>query len=174
MTPFFRDLAWSCLLTLSFYVILKGTQAHGWGYRFCHTILGNLALLAVVGWNDLRRISGVRKAAELVVISSLVALLIQFPIRCVQAEQFVRPFSRAMEYLNSIKKPFVVIDGDAVWYSYDLVRNDPFLRNSPKILFAHELDPELLKKLQSLGEVYLVEPRELTQFGMRATKLQQK
>ncbi len=92
MTPFFRDLAWSCLLTLSFYVILKGTQAHGWGYRFCHTILGNLALLAVVGWNDLRRISGVRKAAELVVISSLVALLIQFPIRCVQAEQFVRPF----------------------------------------------------------------------------------
>jgi hypothetical protein len=172
MTPFLRDLIWSCLLTLGFYVILKGTQAHGWGYRFAHTILGNLALLAVVGWNDIRRMFGARKAAGFVVISSLVALLVQLPIRCMQTEQFVRPFARAMEYLNSIDKPFVVIDRYTVWYSQDLVRNDPFLRNSPKILFADELDPERLKKLQALGEVHLVQTPELTQFGMRATKLQ--
>ncbi len=79
-----------------------------------------------------------------------------------------------MQYLNSIKKPFVVLYGDAVWYSYDLVRNDPFLRNSPKILFAHELDGELLKKLQTLGEVHMVQTSKLTQFGMRATKFQPK
>jgi hypothetical protein len=174
MTPFFRDLVWGCLLTLSFYVILKGTQAHGWGYRFCHTILGNLALLAVVGWNDMRQIFGVRKVAEFVLISSLVALLIQFPIRCVQAEKFVRPFANAMHYLSSIRTSFVVIDGNAVWYSQDLVRNDPFLRNSPKVLFAHELNPELFEKLRNLGGVHLVQTEELTQFGMRATEPQQK
>jgi hypothetical protein len=171
MTPFFRDLVWSCLLTLGFYVFLKGSQAHGWGYRFSHTILGNLALLAVLGWTDLRRVFGVRRAAQFVLLSSLLALLLQFPTRCVQAEQFVRPFANAMGYLSSINKPFVVIDGDAVWYSQDLVRNDPFLRNSPKIFFAHKLNSELLTSLQTLGEVYMIQTRELTQFGLRATKL---
>jgi hypothetical protein len=130
--------------------------------------------LAVVGWNDVRQIFGVRKATEFAVISTLLALFVQLPIRCVQAEQFVRPFAKAMQYLKSIQQPFVVIDDDSVWYSYDLVRNDPFLRNSPKILLAHELNAELLERLRTLGSVHEVQTSELTQFGMRAVARQRK
>ncbi len=74
-----------------------------------------------------------------------------------------------MSFLSSIEKPFVVLDDRDVWYSWDLVRNDPFLRDDPKILFADRLTVDQSNRLARLGDIYKVRPEELTRFGMHRT-----
>jgi hypothetical protein len=71
-----------------------------------------------------------------------------------------------MAYIRSLKQPFVLVDPWTVWFAKDLVRNDAFLRTSPKIFFANRVPPELFRKLEARGEVHRLQPEELTQFGM--------
>ena len=169
LTPLLKDLAISCVLTFGFYIFFRVDQGHGWGYRYCYAVLGNAALLAAAGWKHLQASLSSTKASNFVLFSSAFALCVQFPIRCLQVESFVRPFARSMNFLSSIEKPFVVLDDRDVWYSWDLVRNDPFLRNGPKILFADRLTAEQSNRLARLGDVYKVRPEELTRFGMHRT-----
>jgi hypothetical protein len=61
-TPFERDLLWSCLITFLFYSFFRSSQTNGWGYRYAYSILGNLVLLSLVGWQELRMHVGERKA----------------------------------------------------------------------------------------------------------------
>ena len=166
LTSFMKDLTWGCALTFIFYFFFKSDQGHGWGYRYCYAILGNLALLATEGWRQLSQRERVSKGSGLMLVSTCIALLVQIPVRAIQAESFVRPFADSMNYLRSIKEPFVVIDHDAVWYSQDLVRNDPLLRRGPKIFFSHRLTAEQSDRLKALGTVHRVQSMELSPFGL--------
>jgi hypothetical protein len=169
-TPFFRNLAWGCLLTFVFYFFFFYDQVLGWGYRFFYGVLGNLILLAVSGWQRLKESVGLRKALGFVVVCTVLALFVQLPIRCFQVERFVRPFACAADYLESLQESVVVINITEVWFSQLLVRNDPFLRNNPKIMFAQLLDEENTAKLKSLGDVRFIKPEELTRFGLHSIK----
>jgi hypothetical protein len=169
LTPLLKDLAISCALTFGFYIFFRLDQGHGWGYRYCYAVLGNLALLAAAGWRQLEISLSGSRAWNFMLFSSAVALCIQFPTRCLQVESFVRPFARSMSFLSSIEKPFVVLDDRDVWYSWDLVRNDPFLRSNPKIFFADRLTVDQSNRLARLGEIYRVRPEDLTRFGMHRT-----
>jgi hypothetical protein len=61
-------------------------------------------------------------------------LLLQIPLRCFQAEEFVRPYARAANVFHRIDADIVVFQPCMAWYSNDLLRNDPFLQQRPIIV----------------------------------------
>jgi hypothetical protein len=159
-------LTFGCLLTYGFFFFFPLDQVLGWGYRFLYGVLGNLVLVAVAGWFQLRDSLGVRKAWGFFVLATAVALLVQFPLRCLQVESFIRPFARSARYIQSLPYDYVVVDPSQVWFAQLLMRNDPFLRNHPRVLFAQYLTPEQLAALSSLGTVHLLQPQELARCGL--------
>ena len=170
LTPLLKALAWGCLFTFAFFFFFPVDQVLGWGYRFFYGVLGNMVLLAVAGWFYLKESLGLRKAWGFLVLGTALAVLVQFPLRCLQVESFIRPFARSAQYIQSLPYSFVIIDPARVWFAQLLVRNDPFLRNHPKILFAPYLNEDQLAKLKTLGTVHAVHPEELSCFGLHAIK----
>ncbi len=61
------------------------------------------------------------------------------------------PFAAADRFLREIKEPLVIVDTTPIWYGQDLVRNDPFLANTPKFFFAAALDRRV-EGLATLGK----------------------
>jgi hypothetical protein len=170
LAPFLKTLAWGCLLTCGFFFFFPEDQVLGWGYRFFYGVLGNLVLVAVAGWFFLKESLGLRKAWGLLVLGTALALLVQFPLRCLEVESFIRPFARSAQYIQSLPYSFAVIDPTKVWFSQLLVRNDPFLHNHPKILFAPYLTEDQMAKLKTLGTVHALPPEELACFGLHPIK----
>jgi hypothetical protein len=132
--PLLRDAAVSCLLTFGFYIFVRLDQAHGWGDRYFHGTLGCLILVAIVGWDSLSEKLGKRSAVTFVGAGLAAALLLQIPLRCFQAEEFVRPYARAANVFHRIDADIVVFQPCMAWYSNDLLRNDPFLQQRPIIV----------------------------------------
>jgi hypothetical protein len=170
LTPLLKMLALGCLCTFGFYCFFPVDQVLGWGYRFFYGVMGNFVLLAVAGWLQLRESIGIRKAWGFFLMGTALALLVQFPLRCMQVESFIRPFARSSQYIQSLPYSYVVIDPSQVWFSQLLVCNDPFLRNHPKILFAHHLTQGQLAELSTLGPVHIIQPQELAHFGLHPIK----
>jgi hypothetical protein len=170
LAPFFKTLTLGCLLTCGFFFFFPIDQVLGWGYRFFYGVLGNLVLVAVAGWFYLKEGLGLRKAWGFVVLSTVLAVLVQFPLRCLQVESFIRPFAGSAQYIQSLPYSFVLIDPTEVWFSQLLVRNEPFLRNHPKILFTPYLNEDQLAKIKTLGTVHSVKPEELARFGLHPVK----
>ncbi|MGI8546340.1 MAG: hypothetical protein ACR2M1_03240 [Gemmatimonadaceae bacterium] len=166
--PSERDLSSGLLLTAAFYFLFPVPQGHGWGYRYIYSALGNLIILAAIGADLSAQSVGRVRVARLVAASTLIALLLQWPVRAVQVERFVRPFARATEYAATLPAAVVVVYPDSSYYGRDLVRNDPFLRNSPKILAAPLLGDSGVKRLQMTfgSHVHLIRPAELARLGV--------
>jgi hypothetical protein len=164
--PFLRAVAWGCFLTFFFFFCFSMDQVLGWGYRFFYGVLGNFVLLAVAGWFYLREKAGLRKAWGFVILSTILAVLVQLPLRCLQVESFIRPFAKSAQYLNSLPVSFVIINPAEIWYAQLLVRNDPFLRNHPKIMFSQYLDEKQVESLRTMGEVHIMKPEELANTGL--------
>jgi hypothetical protein len=166
MSPFLQDCALSCLITFGFYYFFYADQAHGWGYRYFYGVLGCFVLVAVVGWNSLSQMIGDRRAKIFVTLGVAVSLLIQFPLRCFQVERFVRPYARTAALLHAIPADIVAFDPRDAWYSADLVRNDPFLRERPIVVSLCRLTPNGIAVLQSSGTVRVIDLEALTRLGM--------
>ncbi|MEO8562920.1 MAG: hypothetical protein ABI601_12635 [bacterium] len=132
--PVLADLGVGVMLTLAFYAFFPLTQGHGWGYRYAHQILGNIALLAAAGVPVLRGAVGARSGRALLVGSCAIALLVQLPLRLVQTESFVRPFAAGHRLVEQQSADVVLVRGDSIWYGKDLIRNDPFLRR-PVVIY---------------------------------------
>jgi hypothetical protein len=165
-TPFERDLLWSCLITFLFYSFFRTSQVNGWGYRYAYSILGNLVLLSLIGWQELRMQIGAGKSNIILASSLAIALFVQLPIRSLQAEHFVRPHYASFQYIMSLPVPFVLVDAKTIWPAADLMRNDPFLRTWPKLLFSSRTTPQHLEILKKLGGVKGVGGETLGQFGL--------
>lgn len=65
------------------------------------------------------------------------ALRIVLPVHAKQAHDFSAP-SRAIEHA---RVDIVIVDKSRLFFAEDLVRNDPFLRNSPKVLDIANVKP---------------------------------
>lgn len=163
-----RDLAAGLLLTAAFYFLFPVSQGHGWGYRYIYSALGNLILLAAIGADVSAEAVGRVRVGRLVTASTLLAVVVQWPLRAVQLERFVRPFARATEYTATRPESVVVVYPDSSYYGRDLIRNDPFLRNSPKILSGPLLGDTGLQllKIRFPGRVHQLRPAELARLGV--------
>ena len=165
--PFLRDAAASCLLTFGFYVFVRFDQAHGWGDRYFHGTIGCLILVALVGWDALAQRVGRQAAGTFVVVGLVASLFVQFPLRCFQAEDFVAPYARAAEEFHNSDVDLVGFNPFDAWYSADLIRNDPFLRERPVTICIYSMNEAEEARLQkNFPRRRLVDRKTLQDLGL--------
>ena len=164
--PIIQDAILSCLLTFGFYFFFYLDQAHGWGYRYFHGALASLIIVAVAGFNRLSNLVGAHRATKFVLVGIAGSLLIQFPLRCFEAERFVRPYAQTAAVFHAIPKDIVAFDFRDAWYSADFIRNDPFLENRPVVVSIFHLTPPAIAALEKNGTVRFITRDDLTRLGM--------
>jgi hypothetical protein len=143
-----RDLLLGILLTLTVATVLMPAQGHGWGYRYLHSVLGNAALPAALSW-DQRAGDGTDRdgGRRLVAISAALSLIVLLPIHLWQAHRFAVPYALSAARVARVDADYVLIDAGGIPYGTDLVRNDPWLRNRPKILDLSMLTSDQVRRL---------------------------
>ena len=105
--------------------------------------------------------------------SVAIALFVQLPVRSLQAERFVRPHYVSFRYLMSLPASFVLLDAKTVWPAADLMRNDPFLQRSPKLLFSSRTTPQQIETVKKLGSLQEIGGETLVKFGLPMVNLKE-
>src|SRR5207237_8206326 len=114
--------------------------------------------------------TGQRRALIFLGSGIVFSLLVQLPLRCFQAESFVRPFARTAAVFHAIPKEMVAFDGRDAWYSGDLIRNDPFLEERPLIVSIFGLTPAAVAALEKIGTVQFITRDNLTRLGLSTAR----
>lgn len=127
-TPLVRALAAAPVLTVAAMLILLPYQGHGWGYRYLHGLLGNLALLAAFGWAALRERGGVPRGALAATLIASAAAMLWFGM---QAQRMILPYAAADARIAASAADYVLIDDGAAPFAQDLVFNPPWLDRRP-------------------------------------------
>jgi hypothetical protein len=164
-----RQLTAGLILTLVAMFILLPYQGHGWGYRYVHGLIGSLSLLAGYGWIALSaRATRDEMAAAwtMLVIGSVVAWLIVLPAHAKHAQDFAMPYIKASGAIERTSTDLVIVDKSGLLFAEDLIRNDPFLRNRPKVLDLTALDDAELANLCARYSISLFGRPRLLAFGI--------
>jgi hypothetical protein len=148
LDTFGRDLAISLGVTIVARIFMPTTQGEGWGYRYVYTNLGNLVLLAALGVGVLSRGIGGRPAWRLIVASVGVFAFVQLPLRASGVTRVVAPYRDGFAWMSSLPYEAVVYPSQLVLWGRQLVRNDPYLVNRPKILEALALSDTTIARLR--------------------------
>jgi hypothetical protein len=131
------ELAAGLIFTLIAMFVVIPEQGPGWGYRYVHGLIGSLTLLAGYGWIALSHRASrneMENSGRMFVVAGAVACLILLPAHAKDAHDFVMPYARAEAAIEQAPADFVVVDKFGLLIGEDLVRNDLFLRNRPKVL----------------------------------------
>jgi hypothetical protein len=147
----------SLLLSVVATHVLMPNQVHAWGTRYYHPVLGCTLLLAVAGYCALKRSTqdqALHRGIWVIAIASAVVLL---PWRAAQVEAKVGPRAAVQSAIEAIDADYVLIE-PKLWFAADYIRNDPFLRNRPRIAVARTSLPP--------GKVVVVGQPELTKMGL--------
>ena len=166
--PTIRLLAWGCVFMMIPYVLIMPNQFHAWGYRYAHGLLGSFALIAVHGWVVLSANKGATVAAAKHAIIGFAALLVAvgIPLRALQTEAFVRPYADANRYIHALETEVVLVDAARVWFSNDVIRNDPYLTGQPVVLSYLYLTPEQLRQVCGRYSVTVIDHDDLARFDI--------
>lgn len=165
-----RMLIWSMLITLIGHIILMPGQGHGWGYRYLHVYLGAMALIGVWGWRWARQALSDRDWQTFTRVGTLLLLagaLVGQPLRARQTQAFVEPFAVTDAHIKQISADLVFIDPFESWFIVDLVRNDPLLRNSPRVMMLQQTPSLALKMVCPNKKVVLIDHAAIAHLGMR-------
>ena len=162
-------IALSLISTLAGRFVFFAIQGVGWGYRFAHAALGCLALLAAVGLESVAESVGATRAFKLGLGAVAASVFVLLPLRSWQAERIVRPDYETSKWLEGLPADVVLINSRDASYGVLMVRNDPFLRTSPKIIDAAKLRPSEIAALEAAhpGRVRRVNGEELRHLGLR-------
>jgi len=172
-----RELTVGLVLTLGAMFILMPYQGYGWGYRYLHGLIGNVSLLAGYGWIALSARATRNEMATTwttLVIGSAIAWLVLLPAHAKQAHDFVMPYVRAADAIEHTATDLVVIDQSGLLFAGDLVRNDPFLHNRPKVLDLTLLDEANLADICARYSVSMFGRRQGLAFGIPPNDVQTK
>ncbi len=137
------------LATVGLLLAVTPFQGHGWGYRYLHGFLGSLCLLAAFAWIKLTEGTGEvdkPRAWAAFAAATVFAVAVWLPLRLYQVHDFIRPYARSMAAIEHAPADVVIVDAAGLWYADDLVRNDPFLINGPKVMHI-----QFLSDAQSQG-----------------------
>jgi len=163
------ELTAGLLLTLLAMFILLPYQGHGWGYRYVHGLIGSAALLGGYGWVALSsRMTEdeIGASRAMLAICSAVALLVLLPARIMQAHDFVWPYFKASNAIERAPADVVIVDKSRLLFAEDLVRNDPFLRNRPKVLDLTNLSNANIEHLCMHYSVAIFDYGQATALGI--------
>jgi hypothetical protein len=160
-----RDLLGGLVFSFAFYVLFVSNQGHGWGYRYTYNVLANIVLLSVSG---LRLLTPNRLGRQALLAATTFGFVVLLPARLLQCRQFVEPFARAQAASRAPGAAVVIVNPVSSWYGNDLVRNDPFLRNVPKVMSAFVVTPEQRQQLIRLNPqgVVVLSPRATAAAGV--------
>lgn len=162
-----RDLALGIFLTLAVVAVLMPYQGHGWGYRYLHGLLGSLSLLAAQGWIWLSDRMPAERRNGVLIASLALSLLVIVPWYAWQTHRFVTPYALASASIARSDAQVVLVDPVDIWFGVDLVRNDPLLRRSPKVMALGYLDEAGVKKLCATYDVAVFDRGDAAAFGLR-------
>lgn len=154
-----QPLYYGLLLTIAAMAFLLPYQGHGWGYRYLHGLIGNLALLGAYGWRELAPERP--KATALIAAGTLVTLFISLPFLLYRSHSYVKPHAELDAALQKLNVDFVVLDTEPVRYAIDQVRNDPDLRQRPIRLASHRLTPSDVVALCRRGSIAFVSREQM-------------
>jgi hypothetical protein len=156
-------------LTLVAMLVLTPHQGHGWGYRYLHGLLGSFALLAGQGWIWLTdRLAPMRKQlASVLFLSIALSVSVLLPWRLAQVHAFIRPYAAASAAIGATDADVVVVDARNAWHGIDLVRNDPLLKASPKVLDLASLQEQQVAEVCSRYRVAIFDENDASRLGMR-------
>jgi hypothetical protein len=163
------QLAAGIALTFALVAVLMPFQGHGWGYRYLHGYLGSMGLLAASGWVYLtdRSAQPHERPAAALALATVISLVVMLPWYAYQAQTFVKPYASAVEAIRQSRADLVLVDPTGTWYGLDLVRNDPFLRNTPKVLGLPALGEAQVHILCRRYDVAVFDRRDAERFGIR-------
>jgi hypothetical protein len=164
-----RNLLLGIALTLLAMFVLMPFQGHGWGYRYLHGLLGSFALLAEQGWIRITaELSvGLQRARLALGLATAISLGVILPYHAAQAHDFVKPYALASRAIEQAIAEIVIVDPTGIWYGADLVRNDPFLRGSPKVLVLNYLSEQQIADVCGRYRVAVFDRSHASMFGMR-------
>lgn len=162
-------LALGVIATLGFVLVIMPYQGHGWGYRYLHGCLGGLALIAANGWISLGERDAAAKGnpSRILLAGVAMSILVLLPWRAYQVHAFVSPYAAAVEAIQMSPADVVIVDSVDIWFGVDLVRNDPFLRGSPKVMSLLNLDEGMLRELCGRYDIAIFDRRDASGFGLR-------
>lgn len=164
--PLIRDCFVAAIVTFLFYLSFPHEQGHGWGYRYMQSVYGLLALAATGGAVILIREGWSSAALKAVLASVIFSAVIQIPYRIQEIHAMVTPLSLASRYIESQRSDFVVVQTSEFWYSWDLIRNDPWLKEKPLIFDGAKLSPAQLAALGKQGSVTIIGAKDVKSFGV--------
>jgi hypothetical protein len=162
-------LAGGVVLTLLTMLVLMAFQGYGWGYRYLHGLLGNICLLAGYGWiaaTGQARPGQTAAARTAFGLSTALALAVMLPLHLMQAEAFMAPYRIAVETIARARSDIVIVDGSGLRFAADLVRNDPLLQNTPKVMDLTFLDEQGLRDLCGRFAVSVFDRRQALRLGI--------
>jgi hypothetical protein len=170
LDTFSRDAALSIIVIVVARAFMLTPQGEGWGYRFIYDGLADIALLSAIGAEVLARAIGRRRAMSFVVASFVAAVAVQLPLRAWGVNSIITPFRLGYEWMSSLPYDAVVYPSMNVQWGRQLVRNDPYLRNRPKIMSRSELGRNDLAALlaDSTKHVKVLTTDELKAHGFPA------
>ncbi len=125
---FLRLLVWSFVSTCIAYVFVPFEQGAGWGFRYLHSAWMVLPILAAWFLTSIATPFGPPLRRYFLGVSAL-SLLIMVPFRGYQAERFLSHHSQQIPAATA-SPSLTFIDLKQGYRTVDLVKNDPFLRNS--------------------------------------------
>jgi hypothetical protein len=165
-----RALILGLVLTALALFLLQPYPSHGWGYRYLNGLLGSACLLGAWQWGRLTQgLSALERgrAKAAFITAAAVSIFLLFPIRAWQARSFSRPYAMAAAAVRRAKTPIVLVDDTGSWFTIDLVRNDPYLRNRPLVLSLADLEPGQFDDLCSRFTISIFDPASAASFGIR-------
>lgn len=161
---FVRDGFFAAVLTFCFYLSFPHPQGHGWGFRYLHPACGLLALAAAGGALALCREGWSAQVSRALLAGLAFSLLVQIPYRAYEIRTMVRPLALTWRYISTQPVDFVRIKTADFWYSWDLIRNDPWLKQKPIIFYDERLTPGQREDLARKGTVMVIGAAEVKPF----------
>src|SRR5262249_2934944 len=108
-----------------------------------------------------------RQPAFALLASVLVSLFVVLPWHAWQAHAFVKPYAAASATIAGADADVVVVDPTDIWYGSDLVRNDPFLRASPKVVTLAGLSEAQITDLCRRYELAVFDRNDAQRLGIK-------
>lgn len=168
LRPLEQDLLGGLLISLVFYVFFRlVTQGHGWGWRYGHQALGNIALICATAWPTFERALGSLRARRLALASIGVTIFVQVPVRATLLRNATASFADAARWLRAQDADVVIVPNDSIWYGRDLVRNDPALSRPILVYGTYAADSmRTSKPLPVVPRVRRISVKELVILGL--------